>query len=115
MKDALTAFASMFSPPGGKSRGSVAVPSLTGAADAFLAAALADGRIVLAVAAGLPESDRLIADLKLVTEGSGIAGFYTEDRKILRFPPGIDHFDLLYFMRCSPSSCPRYSRQVLWQ
>ena len=82
MKDALTAFASMFTPPGGKSRGSVAVPSLTGAADAFLAATLADSRIALAVVAGMPESDRLIADLKLVSEGSGI--------RILEFPPPVD-------------------------
>ena len=82
MKDALKAFASMFTPPGGKSRGSVAVPSLTGAADAFLAAALADSRIALAVVAGMPESDRLIADLKLISEGSGI--------RILEFPQPVD-------------------------
>ena len=82
MKDALTAFASMFSPPGGKSRGSVAVPSLTGAADAFLATALADGRIVLAVVPGMPESDRLAADLKIITDGTGI--------RILEFPPPIE-------------------------
>ena len=82
MKDALKAFASLFSPPGGKSRGSVAVSSLTGAADAFLAATLADNRLALAVVAGMPELDRLIADLKLITEGSGI--------RILEFPPPVD-------------------------
>ena len=82
MKDALKAFASIFSPPGGESGGSVAVSSLTGAADAFLATALADGRVVLAVVSGIPESDRLVADLKTVCGET--------DTRILEFPPPLE-------------------------
>ena len=81
MKDALKAFASLFTPPGGKSGGSVSVPSLTGAADAFLAATLADGRVALAVVPGMPESDRLVADLKTVAGENEI--------RVLEFPPPV--------------------------
>ena len=69
----------MFTPPGGKSAGKVAIASLTGASDAFLSAALADNRIVLAVVSGIPESDRLIADVKSIVGDSAI--------RILEFPP----------------------------
>ena len=79
MTNAVKAFASMFSPPGGKSAGKVAIASLTGAADAFLAASVADDRVVLAVAPGIPEADRIAADTRAVI-GDGPA-------RILEFPP----------------------------
>lgn len=82
MKAAIEAFAKLFSPPGGFPGGDTAIPSLTGGADAFLAAALAElngARVVLAITDGLPEADRLVDDLKLIT-----ADLPT---RILEFPP----------------------------
>ena len=82
MKDALKAFASLFTPPGGISRGAVAIPSLTGAADAFLASVLAmERRVVLVVAPGIPEADRLAADLDILAEAAGL--------RVLEFPTPI--------------------------
>lgn len=67
METALETFTKHFAPPGWKTGGGVSIPSLTGAADAFLAVALATKpRAVLAVVAGIPDSDRLLADLNLL-------------------------------------------------
>ena len=89
MKDALRAFASAFAPPGENSAGGWCVPSLTGAADAFLALALTEegpcadeenhARVVLAVVPGLPDADRLVDDLRLLTAKSPV--------RIFEFPP----------------------------
>ena len=82
MKRALELFASRFAPPGDSPRGAFALSSLTGAADAFLALALASGdspRIVLAVTPGLPDADRLTDDLRLLTART--------PTRILEFPP----------------------------
>ena len=67
MKDARQLFASLFAPPGWKSGGggAVCIPSSVGAADAFLATALAaENRVVLAVTPGIPDAERLADDLK---------------------------------------------------
>ena len=115
VNDALKLFAAHFTPPGAcpqKDEGSVpiAIPSLTGAADAFLAVALAwPARLVLAITPGLPEADRLADDLRtLLTEenrrrGSGRSLPVTfGDRpqknrenvsncvRIIEFPPKLD-------------------------
>ena len=86
MKEALQAFAKRFAPPGLPVGGRLALPSLTGAADAFLAATLAGGseapRVVLAITPGLPDADRLADDLRLVTADTPI--------RILEFPPALD-------------------------
>ena len=82
MKRALELFASHFASPGDCPRGAFALSSLTGAADAFLALALASGdspRIVLAVTPGLPDADRLTDDLRLLTART--------PTRILEFPP----------------------------
>ena len=80
MSDAREIFASCFSPPGWESGGggSFCIPSLTGAADAFLALALAKNRVVLAVTPGLPSADRLGEDLRILAPDSA---------RILEFPP----------------------------
>ena len=94
MKDALSIFASHFTPPRGKSGEvtSFCIPSLTGSADAFLALTLAMGdkdfrrktkdKVVLAVTPGLPDADRLTEDLRLLS-----AKLPT---RILEFPPLLD-------------------------
>ena len=84
MKDALSIFASRFTPPLGKSGEAVpfCIPSLTGSADAFLALTLAEKQVVLAVTPGLPDADRLADDLKLLS-----AKLPT---RILEFPPLLD-------------------------
>ena len=96
MKDALSIFASHFTPPRGKHGEAVSfcIPSLTGSADAFLSLALAndereegkgkreEGRVVLAITPGLPDADRLADDLKLLS-----AKLPT---RILEFPPLLD-------------------------
>ena len=82
MKRALELFASRFAPPGGRPRGAFALSSLTGAADAFLALALASRdspRSVLAVTPGRPDADRLTDDLRLLTART--------PTRILEFPP----------------------------
>ena len=80
----------------------ICIPSLTGAADAFLALALAvdaaggkpaakrGPRVVLAVTPGLPDADRLADDLKIVASqtpkrNAGAAG--PCQARILEFPP----------------------------
>ncbi len=108
MTDALELFASRFAPPvsgaGGvaNSAPQLCIPSLTGAADAFLALAMAidaaggkpaaerEPRIVLAVTPGLPDADRLADDLKIVAsqppkKNSNATGPY--QTRILEFPP----------------------------
>ncbi|MBO7683186.1 MAG: hypothetical protein J6T51_00495, partial [Kiritimatiellae bacterium] len=83
MEEARQLFASLLAlrgvPPGGG--GSVCIPSLTGAADSFLAVALARGRLVLAVTPGLPDADRLADDLRVVAPPG---------TRVLEFPPPLD-------------------------
>ena len=108
MKDALSIFASHFTPPRGESgeAQSFCIPSLTGSADAFLALTLACGKrdeeqgmgdgggIVLAVTPGLPDADRLSDDLRILTSrppphpSSPIPHPYST--RILEFPPLLD-------------------------
>ncbi len=80
LENARRIFAAAFTPPGFNARGALCVPSLTGAADAFLADALLGAakvpRCVLAIVPGLPEADRLVDDLRLVTTA-----------RVLEFPP----------------------------
>ena len=103
MTDALTAFASHFSPPGSVPGGasSFCIPSLTGSADAFLALTLATGRglgdnrrqatsdngkVVLVVTPGLPDADRLVDDLRILT-GDKKLGTDPFATRVLEFPP----------------------------
>lgn len=81
MIKALQRFAECFHPPGISSGGRIALPSLTGAADAFLAAALSK-RTVLVITPGLPDADRLVDDLELLTAKTPI--------RVLEFPPLLD-------------------------
>ena len=89
MKDALELFAAHFAPPVPESGGAVALSSLTGAADAFAACALAcgvqKGRVVLAVTPGIPDADRLSDDLRLIS--SKIKG---PSPRVLELPPKLD-------------------------
>ena len=108
MTDALELFASRFAPPVSSAGGmadsapQICIPSLTGAADAFLALTMAidaaggkpaaerEPRIVLAVTPGLPDADRLADDLKIVAsqppkKNSNATGPY--QTRILEFPP----------------------------
>ena len=94
MKDALSIFASHFTPPRGKSgeATSFCIPSLTGSADAFLALTLATkgedvrretrDKVVLTVTPGLPDADRLADDLRLLSAKL--------PARILEFPPLLD-------------------------
>lgn len=112
MKDALQIFASRFSPPGEESGGTLALSSLTGSADAFLALALSTQTpkrpaaakrsevgpntrkpsLVLAVIPGLPDADRLADDLRLLTstDSSLFALHSTLPVMVLEFPPLLD-------------------------
>ena len=77
MKEALKLFMRAFSPPPVSRGGRLSLPSLVGAADAFLAASLAlqddsKPRVVLAVTDGLPEADRLLDDLRLVVQDTPV-------------------------------------------
>ena len=88
MKDALEIFASRLPPPGSVPGGTYALSSLTGSADAFLALALATGEtgsgtLVLAVTPGIPDADRLVDDLRLLTHSPAAPTFQT---RILEFP-----------------------------
>ena len=84
MKDALELFASRFAPPSLKEGGAVAISSLTGAADAFLALALSkDSRLVLAATPGLPDADRLADDLHTLSATIPSA----RNIRVLEFPP----------------------------
>ena len=100
MNSALDLFASRFAPPALEKGGAVAISSLTGASDAFLALTLAmrpsesarDCGIVLAVAPGLPDADRLVDDLRLLSTPekglkSGEPGNAAASVRILEFPP----------------------------
>ena len=96
----IQAFQRLFTPPGDSPGGRLAIPSLTGAADAFLAAALTKKRLstdderlaesqdlhqetcVLAITPGIPDTDRLLDDLRIVTARTTI--------RILEFPPLLD-------------------------
>ena len=51
------------------------VPSFTGASDAAAALALAQGRIVLVIAPGIPEADRLSDDLRILAREAQIHDF----------------------------------------
>ena len=82
MKDALETFASL-SIPRFKADGAVAISSLTGAADAFLALSLSrPNRTVLAVTPGIPHADRLTEDLRILAD--------TGKARILEFPPLVE-------------------------
>ena len=84
MKDALELFSSRFSPPSPTEGGAVAISSLTGAADAFLALALTKGsRLVLAATPGLPDADRLADDLHTLSATIPSA----RNIRVLEFPP----------------------------
>ena len=84
MKDALELFASRFAPPSLKEGGAVAISSLTGAADAFLALALTKcSRLVLAATPGLPDADRLSDDLRVLSAAIPSA----REVRVLEFPP----------------------------
>ena len=84
MKDALELFSSRFSPPSPTEGGAVAISSLTGAADAFLALALTKGsRLVLAATPGLPDADRLSDDLRVLSAAIPSA----REVRVLEFPP----------------------------
>jgi transcription-repair coupling factor (superfamily II helicase) len=62
----------------------VAISSLTGAADAFLALALSKGsRLVLAATSGLPDADRLSDDLRVLSAAIPSA----REVRVLEFPP----------------------------
>ena len=101
MKDALTIFASHFTPPGPATGGaaSFCIPSLTGCADAFLAVTLAakeeDGRpktedkVVLAITPGLPDADRLADDIRTLISAVPPSTFHLQPR-LLEFPPKLD-------------------------
>ena len=94
MADALSRFASSFIPPGVSSAGaelfSICIPTLTGAADAFLALTLAldsqTDKVVLAVVDGLPAADRLADDLRVLTDDKTL-GENSHQVRILEFPP----------------------------
>lgn len=95
MKDALSIFASHFTPPRGKSgeASSFCIPSLTGSSDAFLALTLAENRVVLAITPGLPDADRLADDLRILTSKPTNPQSPIPDpfsTRILEFPPLLD-------------------------
>ena len=84
MKDALELFSSRFSPPSPKEGGAVAISSLTGASDAFLALSLSNGpRLVLAATPGIPDADRLADDLHTLSTAIPSA----RNVRVLEFPP----------------------------
>lgn len=78
MIEAVKLFKSLLPPPGDIPGGAYSISSLTGSADAFLAAALCE-KILLVVAPGLPDADRIFDDLKIITAKSPF--------RILEFPP----------------------------
>ncbi len=96
-QDVQRIFAASFSPHGLASGGAVAISSLTGSADAFLALALtntatptAQPRLVLAVVPGLPDADRLADDLRLLASDSKGPNAAAYSVRILEFPPLLD-------------------------
>ena len=92
MEKALETFRKRFAPPGLEPGGSVAIPSLTGSADAFLSLALAaEPRVVLAVVPGLPDADRLLADLGVICNSLPASRGKWRKARVLEFPvPGAD-------------------------
>ena len=99
MTDALKQFAAFFTPPGIPPGGRLSIPSLTGAADAFLALTLAQpAHPVLVVTPGLPEADRLTDDLLFLTnkgdspQQNGVrpSSDGTKSARILEFPAIFD-------------------------
>lgn len=78
MIEALKRFKTLLPPPGEIPGGAYSLSALTGSADAFIAAALSEN-VMLVVAPGLPEADRIYDDLKIITAKSDI--------RILDFPP----------------------------
>ena len=99
MQDALIRFASHFNPPQPPAGEAVSLclPSLTGSADAFMALTLALAnrtqapavKVVLAVTPGLPDADRLVDDLRVLT-GDKKLGTDPYAVRILEFPPPLD-------------------------
>ncbi len=90
-------FAASFSPPDLASGGAISISSLTGSADAFLALDLTNGfattagpRLVLAVAPGLPDADRLADDLRILTSDAKGTNAFAYQARILEFPPLLD-------------------------
>ena len=76
MNDAVELFASCLPNSLFESNGSLALPSLTGGSNAFLALSLAarpTPRVVIALTEGLPSADRLYDDLTLLTNSSDIS------------------------------------------
>ena len=99
MQDALIRFASHFNPPQPPAGEAVSLclPSLTGSADSFMALTLAlanrtqapAGKVVLAVTPGLPDADRLVDDLRVLT-GDKKLGTDPYAARIFEFPPPLD-------------------------
>ena len=101
MRDALSIFASHFTPPREKTgeAGSLCLPSLTGSSDAFLALTLATraegagqtakGKVVLAITPGLPDADRLADDLQILISALRPSTPDLQPR-LLEFPPLLD-------------------------
>ncbi len=84
MKDALELFSSRFPSPTFKEGGAVAISSLVGSANAFLALSLAKGsHLVLAATPGLPDADLLADDLRTLSATIPSA----RDVRVLEFPP----------------------------
>ena len=91
MRTDLQLFASKVVFPAGLAEGenfslsALALPKLTGAAEAFLALALGD--ITLVVTSGIPDADRVFADLELLTSIRDIGVYST---RVMMFPPLLD-------------------------
>lgn len=78
MTEAVKVFKTLLPPPGEIPGGAYSISSLTGSADAFLAASLCE-KAVLVVTPGLPDADKVFDDLTLITAKSPI--------RLLEFPP----------------------------
>ena len=135
MTNALELFASRFSPPRGKDGEelSVCIPSLTGAADAFLALTLAtangqdarstgvvdrsngqDARStggVLAITPGLPDADRLADDLRLLTAKPSI--FNRQSSIFNRQPSIVNRQSSIFNRQSSTVSQLAYATRIL--
>lgn len=81
MIEAIKLFKTLLPPPGEIPGGAYSISSLTGSADAFLAAALCE-KVVLVVTPGLPDADKVYDDLALITAKTPI--------RLLEFPPLLD-------------------------